>query len=233
MGRIAICVQQKQVRQDLYEEVNSFIISMEKQWGIDCYPRGMELLQSQYHYDLIFLGEKIYTMNGIKIAETIRQSDTKTLFIMITERQQIDIDDILIHPFAYLKTPIAKGQVSTLLKEIQRYEQEETYKHFIPIKVGIQRLKFDIDDIMYFEAMQRYVIVHTVNGEYRCCETISDLAKKLEDCSFYSPHRAYLVHMKYVLGIQMDDLVLMDQAHTKIPISRLHRKTIIEQFMGK
>lgn len=58
-------------------------------------------------------------------------------------------------------------------------------------------------DILYFEAYDHVVLMHTKENEtYQCVESLKDLAKRLQDKGFVFTSRSYLVNIEHIRKVE-------------------------------
>ncbi len=56
-------------------------------------------------------------------------------------------------------------------------------------------------DIVYLESFSHYLVIHTINSDFRIREKISIAKEKLKDFGFIQIHKSYLVNKKYIQTI--------------------------------
>ena len=96
----------------------------------------------------------------------------------------------------------------------------------IQASVGNAIRMVPIDDVLYFEAADKYVRVVTASHEYLIRTPLKDLLPQLDSTTFWQVHRGTLVHAAAIDAVHRDDagkLHLTLRGRTeKLPVSRLY-----------
>lgn len=94
-----------------------------------------------------------------------------------------------------------------LRQAVEQYRRTESFlsechdrqkEKYIMVKSGGTHIKVLSKDIIYAEVYNRKVVIHSKDGDIEYYGKMSDLEKQLGE-DFFRPHRAYLVHFKYVV----------------------------------
>jgi len=96
----------------------------------------------------------------------------------------------------------------------------------IQASVGNAIRMVPIDEVLYFEAADKYVRVVTASHEYLIRTPLKDLLPQLDSTTFWQVHRGTLVHAAAIDAVHRDDagkLHLTLRGRTeKLPVSRLY-----------
>jgi DNA-binding LytR/AlgR family response regulator len=83
-----------------------------------------------------------------------------------------------------------------------------------------------IQEVMYFQSDDKYVVVHTQDGEHLIRTPLAELAEGLDPEVFWQVHRSTIVNMEFVAGTRRDDsgrlFVRMRESDTELPVSRAY-----------
>ena len=81
-----------------------------------------------------------------------------------------------------------------------------------------------VDDILFFQADDKYTVVRTVAGEYLIRTTITDLAAQLDPDQFWQVHRATLINLAWLECTRRDEVsrlfIKMKDHAGELPVSR-------------
>ena len=91
-----------------------------------------------------------------------------------------------------------------------------TIANYLFVRKGSGYVKVAINDILYFEALQNYVRLHTALGTFVFDSTLKELEQKLPSC-FFKTHRSHIVNLDHVQAYE-DGCVLLGTDY--IPVSR-------------
>lgn len=91
-------------------------------------------------------------------------------------------------------------------------------------------IKVPLDDIIYFETLNRITYLHTRTKTYvlHCCKFI-DLIEHYNSLGFVEIYRACIVNLKYIFSID-DAEIRLDNGIT-LPLSRRKRHQVLEKFV--
>ncbi|SET97278.1 LytR/AlgR family response regulator transcription factor [Hymenobacter actinosclerus] len=90
------------------------------------------------------------------------------------------------------------------------------FKDYLFVRKGSGHVKVLLSDILYFEALQNYVRLHTVGEKFVFDSTMKELEQKLPD-QFFKTHRSYIVNLDHVQAYE-ESSVLLGQEY--VPVSR-------------
>ena len=133
-------------------------------------------------------------------------------------------------PSALLMRPFSEQQTGTVLKELVEGYLRSTGRGaggpslLVETREGRQRIPFS--RILFAEAREKKLYIHTDSGEYGFYETIEHIAERLP-ASFVRSHRSYMVNMERADGYdaELSAVRIGDQL---VPVSRNCRKAIRE-----
>jgi two-component system LytT family response regulator len=80
-----------------------------------------------------------------------------------------------------------------------------------------------VEDIVYFEAQDDYVSIHTRERAFLKKETLSHLEKLLDERQFIRIHRSYMLNIDYLSKIEpytRDSRIAILKSGRTLPVSR-------------
>jgi DNA-binding LytR/AlgR family response regulator len=97
---------------------------------------------------------------------------------------------------------------------------------WIQATVGRELRVISIDDVIYFEADEKYVVVHTRDAEAVIRTPLKELIDGLDPELFWPVHRATIVNVRMIEAVEKDVLgrlsVRLRNHARKLPVSRTH-----------
>lgn len=180
--------------------------------------------------DLIFLDIHMPDMTGMDL---VRNLDYLPQVIFTTgdldfaaEAFEHNVTDYLVKPVEYVRFLKAVDRAKKRHEDKMAIQAPGKEANEIFLKVDGKLVNVSLDDILYIESDQDYVLFYTPNKKYLVYGTIKSLEEKLPAHRFQKVHRKYIVQISKISDIQ-DNMILI---HEKIiPISRSNR----EALMGK
>lgn len=225
MLRIAICDDDRYFLNKFQTSLYQFFKS--KAEIIDCFTNPNDLLNSESHYNLLFLDIEMPQMNGIDLARHYSREDAVIVFV--TNRDTLVYD-------AYNSTDsygfIRKSNIKSDFLSIVRKLQNTAFSPAsLSIKSGANIISVKYKEIIYIEKLVNNVIIHTVRGNYTERNTISNLEKQLSNHCFVRCHIGYLVNLDYITLINSTEITLKNSE--KIPLSRRNVKIVKSMFLKR
>lgn len=200
--RIAICDDENHIRQQLAEKVKQAYPDAQ----VSCFGSGEELLHVKEMPDILFLDIQMNGKNGMETAQQLRKNERDMIIIFVTALEEYVFQSFDVGAFHYLVKPFDDRKFLEVLKNaVGQYQrngqitEKKGGEHQKPLLIssGGSHIAVMPDEITYAEVFNRKVVIHTVRQTIEYYGKLKDLEQELGE-DFYRPHRAYLVHFKYV-----------------------------------
>lgn len=176
--------------------------------------------------DIVFLDIDMPGLSGFEIAENILQTDTKPIIIFVSNQEHLVFRSFSYNPFWFLR----KTHLEELTELIEKaIEQIHIRKKSFSFDTGNQLVSIPLQEIVYFESDNHYVILHSTMTTYRYKARITEISKMLMPYYFARIHVGYLVNCRYITLIQKSDLIL--ETGETLPVSRSRIKEVQDQFI--
>lgn len=94
--------------------------------------------------------------------------------------------------------------------------------------IGIRKLAFAPEDILYFERIRRVTVVGTVWGNYKIWNRLSEIEDVLDGREFVRCHNSYIIRLSAVREYCKNRVTLRDG--TSVTISRKYWQEVRERF---
>lgn len=183
----------------------------------DVYVSGEALLASGKRYDILLLDIDMGALDGIETARRIREKDKEVKLIYVTNYSDYTIFAFAVHAFAYLLKPLKEEELYAQLDEALSYGlPKREWKLEFQAKEGIVRVVSS--QILYFEYLDRQVVLHTAEGQWHLKRRITEVAREMEEYGFAMPHKSFVVNLYAVQSIHNYEILLTDGA--LIPLSQ-------------
>lgn len=208
---------------------------------------GLEQIE-QLQPELIFLDIEMPVLNGFEMLAKLKQQP-KVVFTTAYDQYAIkafeeDSIDYLLKPIETerlektvrklqqsTQQPAIPLQLETLMKQLMTKKEIKT----LTVKIGDRILLIKLDDIIYIEAEDKYVFLHTADGKKHLTDfTISILEEKLPD-HFIRIHRSSIINSNHIKEIRRGFngalIFLMNHAEgVKLTSSRSNGDMLRERF---
>ena len=205
--QIAICDDEKEIRELLREKV----LKRYPEAEILSFETGEKLLQDGRHPDILFLDIHMPEKDGMETAREFRKNNKEAILIFITAIEEYVFQAFDVGAFHYLIKPFTDEKFyEVLTNAVNRLEEKgsgEESQRYMMIYSGGSHIRILLDDIVYAEIFNRKVMLHIRDGDVEYYGKLSELEKALGE-DFFRPHRAYLIHFKYVVKYDASSITM-------------------------
>lgn len=175
-----------------------------------------EELITKLQPDIIFLDIEMPGQTGF---ELLSKLTTIPMVIFCTAYEEYSLKAFNTNSIDYLVKPVKLERLkktvekisllknnlssSKLLEVIQEISERKEVKRMtsITIKKSDKIIFVKLEDVSYFEAEEKYVLVHTDNGKEIIEQSLSKLESKLPS-NFIRVHRSYIINTNYIKDFQ-------------------------------
>lgn len=179
-------------------------------------------------YDLLVLDIEMGKMNGMELAEKIREKDEDIAILFVTGYDQYMAQGFEVAALHYLLKPVRREKLSEVLDRLRTKRKQEEKLLF---RTEHGPLSLPLSKIWYIEARAHQCILYTEDEAHLVCSPISRMADELgRRPEFVRCHRSYLVNVRHISAIVKPELVLDDKR--RIPVSRSAEKGVSQAFIG-
>jgi DNA-binding LytR/AlgR family response regulator len=207
---------------------------------------GIEALRAitEDEPQVAFLDIRMPGLTGIELA---RRIDTKTHVVFVTAFDQYAVEAFDREVVDYLLKPVTDERLARCVERLKRKLQAAEkppalddvlakLARALPAASGklrwVRASKGDlvqqiaVDDVLYFQASDKYTCVMTRDGESLIRLALSDLAQQLDGETFWQIHRGTVVNMNEVCATRRDlsgrVFVKLKDGKTELPVSRAY-----------
>lgn len=174
-------------------------------------------------FDIIFLDIGLPDIDGMRIAEEIRKTDTKATLIFVTDMAQYAVKGYKVDALDYMVKPINYHSFSRVMERVvSRLERRGYDSVTVKMKDFVGRLA--LADIVYIEVVNHKLIYHLKNETVTGYGQLKEIGEILDKAGFIQISRYYLVNFHHVKS--MKDFVL-DLGITKLPVSARRRREVL------
>lgn len=228
MRNIVICDDEPYSQNLLVSYLEQFTHETEELFNIKVLNSGEELIEKlPNNVDILLLDIKMGQLSGMEAARILRKQNNHVRILFITTMTQYALEGYEVHAYGFIKKPVAyesfHRQLGDALSSLARQEG-----HFISTCQGSERLRINVNDILYLEAFKHDILIVTETGVHKCNTPLVQFEKQVEDDPFFRCHKSFLVHHKNIKKINRDSLI-MSNGDT-ILLSKHRRKEFLIDF---
>jgi len=187
-------------------------------------------IMARREIDLLLLDIQMPKITGIGFLKNLRPAPP---VIITTAYPEYALDGYELDVLDYLLKPIGFERFLKAAKRALEYHELKTCptrgtsEDFFFIKCGQRLEKIKVAEILYIEAMENYVAIHTSSRKYLTYLTTKGIAEKLDQNQFIRSHKSYIVSVGAIQSIEGDAINI---GQVRIPISKHFRNEVLRRI---
>ena len=177
--------------------------------------------------DVAFLDIRMPGLTGLEVAAVAADASPRTQIVFVTAYDQYAIDAFERGAIDYLLKPVKPERLDATVARLQAREQQPDAAAlaallgklgalpapagapepltWLTASAGRETRLILVDDVVYFQADQKYTTVVTADGEALLRTSLRELLPRLDPNTFKQIHRSTIVNLKAIAGIVRDD----------------------------
>lgn len=198
---------------------------------------AMQILQAE-QVDLLFLDIQMPDLTGLEFLRSLRHPPAT---ILTTAYSEYAVESYELQVIGYLLKPIeferffqavhkAANQLQNNIQTVDKQPikvKELIKKDYFFVKADSKIVKVNINEILYIEALQKYVRIHTQQERIVTLLSLSKILEELPSNQFIRIHRSYIINLEQIENVEGNMVKIMNQ---KLPISKGQRDTFMEHL---
>lgn len=177
--------------------------------------------------DVAFLDIRMPGLTGLEVAAVAAEASPRTQIVFVTAYDQYAIDAFERGAIDYLLKPVKPERLDATVARLQARDQQPDAASlaallgklgalpapagapepltWLTASAGRETRLILVDDVVYFQADQKYTTVVTADGEALLRTSLRELLPRLDPNTFKQIHRSTIVNLKAIAGIVRDD----------------------------
>lgn len=224
MLKIAVCDDER----TYLEKIKNYIIielkaNYVEDFVIKTFNSGIELFEAEKmlnEYQVFFLDINMEEMNGLEIAQKIRENNSKALLVLVTAYIDYAMEGYKVEAIRFIIKDMLQEMMPECIYTIIKKLRLKNHK----IEYNFAKGKKEIftDSVVYIESDRHRVIFYVFNSnnlldEYYLYDKLDNVEQELKNYGFLRIHKSYLVNMQYIEDILRYKAVLSTGAELPIP----------------
>ncbi|PIP80133.1 MAG: DNA-binding response regulator [Gammaproteobacteria bacterium CG22_combo_CG10-13_8_21_14_all_40_8] len=199
--------------------------------------------------DVVLLDIEMPGKDGLETAILLRQQQNPPAIIFTTAYDEYALQAFKSGGQAYLLKPIRLEELKQALLQVAKpnraqlaqlsnkkpSSQPKDFRKFIAVNYRGALIKIPVNEIHYFKAEQKYVLLYHLQKEYIIDDSLKSLEEELS-AFFVRIHRNALVNKKLISELRRNRLgrytVFLNSLEQELPVSRVHIKEIKALMKG-
>lgn len=224
----------------LASKLNTLYSNLDIKNTYTSWAEALEALR-QNDFDILFLDISMPQKNGMSLLKLVPELEAEIIFV--TAHSDHALNAFNFSPSGYVLKPIKDSMlVKAIDKAMERVSDKKLskrndvttastlkakHKLNIPNNKGADFV--DIEDIIYFESIQKYTKVITLDGTFLSSYNIGKFKELVSDYPFYQVHRSYLINLNYIKRYESSGLVIMSD-NAEIPVAKINRAEFLNSL---
>ncbi len=167
--------------------------------------------------DLVFLDIRMPGLSGFDVLESI-EPEQLPYIIFITAYDRYAVKAFEVHALDYILKPFEKERffksinrakevirsrgLSKVAHKITQMIGAVPYLRQVKIREGGRLFAVDTADIVWLEAANQYVRIHTLKGSYLLSRSLNTLEKQLDPRMFFRIHRSAIANAAFIKEVR-------------------------------
>ena len=189
----------------------------------------------QGEVDLVFLDIQMPELNGLQFMKIIKG---KCLVILTTAYAEYALEgfnndavDYLLKPVSFERFYKAVEKAQLILKGLAETTKPnvaapmEKEVKYIFVKTEYKLVRINVEEIVYIEGLQNYVIIYTATEKITSLQTMKKTEEQLPSDQFMRIHKSFIVALNKINSIERNLISIGDK---KIALGEVYRKAFYE-----
>lgn len=188
--------------------------------------------------DLIFLDIHLPKLSGIDFLKTLKNPPAVILTTAFAdyalESYEFNVIDYLLKPFSFQRFVQAVSKVSQKSEkgsEDVNDQSDAISPREIFVKSGYDRIKIDVNDILFIKSDADYTEVHLSGKKHLSSEPLRKWLDILHKSTFVRVHKSYVINTSQILKVSGNQIYIKS-VDFSIPIGRTYKEEFISQFIN-
>ncbi len=199
------------------------------------FPNPVEAMSflERHPVDLILLDIQMPKMNGLDFLKTMPHPPVTIITTaypnFAVQSYEFNVIDYLIKPVPFERFVKAINKSREYLKLVNSTDKQESKSNpyfFIKCDSRIEKIRFD--ELLYVEAMQNYVMLHTDRNRFVSYLTFKSVEEYLPSGDFLKVQKSFIVNLHHIKNIEGNEISIADK---KITISRSNKEEILNTIL--
>lgn len=208
----------------------------------DCKEDALEQIRA-LRPDVVFLDIELAEDNGLELAKQLLPLNPTPVIVFATAYDEYALRSFELDAVDYILKPFNEKRIQQTLEKVHRMHRvpEDTSQATLsPIQSGKiavlldeRIVLIDCQKIAYLGSCEGKCAIKTLEREYKVCESLTMLEKKLNSDQFIRVHRGFIVNIDHITEIQPwfnSTYNLIMKEGSSIPVSRTYVKDLRNLF---
>lgn len=229
MLSIAICDDEVYFLDSLKKTVSRFFSDMGMSISVSSFETGEALLSFNSRFDIVIMDIKLPGKNGMEIIRELRGRNENCRVIFTTAYDEYALQAFDVDAVHYLLKPVSYESMASALRRSIEHMEEKIAPAPLTVVKGTKVDIIPLDNILYCEALEHRIYIHTLNAVYDYVGTLEQLQSRLDE-RFFRCHKSFVVNMEQVTGSRSGSATVSGGG--QVLVSRRKQREFAERLLG-
>lgn len=233
MYQIAICDDEPVFASHLKDKTIEFFSNENTPVSITVFTDSKLLSASLQRYDLFFIDIGMPGINGLELADIIRNSgennSSSTAIIFVSSLSDLVFRSFQYTPLRFIRKEMLEEELGEALIAFLRLQQKKEPDYQIEITEKGSSELLSVNQILYVEIQRHYLHIVCNTRTYRIRSSLSTYEQSLKEHGFVRIHQGCLVNLRFVQRIATEHVILTNS--TRMNIARSCRSSVKAAYM--
>ena len=224
MFSVAIVEDDKLAADLLAGYIDAYAASSKEEFSVTVYANAIDFLSNyKAGYDIVFMDIDMPHLDGLSASRKLRQLDTSTVLIFVTNMAQYAIKGYEVQAMDYMLKPIKYYDFLLKLQRAVNFTRASDNQSVAIVKGG-GYVRVYVRDISYIEVMGHKVLYHVGKEEVEEYSALAKVEEKMKPFGFLRPNNYCLVNPKHITLVHG---MSVNVGGTELPISHPKKKAFM------
>ena len=213
MIRIAICDDDAEMRQRIQKSVRIILVEKHIVYQQKLFSGGDYLLyeiQEGAHFDLVLLDIEMPGIDGISLANKIREKLSNCAVIFITSHSQYVYDSFKVSPFRYIPKQCFEEKIDEAISSVIVWIEDNVHRYYaVENQKGMQMIP--IGDIINIWHYGKYAYIERKKGDsVKVRKTLKRIYAELPEGDFIWLDKGRICNLGQIMKVNGNEVVLLN-----------------------
>ncbi len=186
------------------------------------------LLKQSNELDAVFLDCKMPKKDGFQLSKEMRKGNQGIIIVLFSDYDGYVWKSFDCRAIYFIRKRFFSEEIEGVLEKIQElYASKKDDR--ISLRDGTTIYRVHADNVMYFEADDKWVRIIERDQKIRIRNKLSDIEKQLSASNYVKIHRSYIVNMDFISAFAQSGVVMQDGV--TLPVSKYRYKEAKQIYM--
>lgn len=164
-------------------------------------------LAEKANYDICFMDIEMPGINGIQLAEKLREYDKNTYLVFVTSFFEFAAHGYSLKAFDFIQKSLLDEKLFLILDSIS-LEMKRTENRFYCVETDTRLQKIEYNEIIYLYKCNKNTIIVSADDELQVRKPLQTVFQELNSEEFVWVERGYIINLEHIMGMNGRDIKL-------------------------